>query len=42
MIERMDVNADQMSYLYVTAKTNSTSHIICYLDISEDVLRFPE
>ena len=42
MIERMRVNADQMSYLDVAAKANYTFHIDYYSDISDDVLRFPE
>ena len=42
MIARMDVNANQMSYLDVAAKANYTFRIFCYLDIIEDVLRFPE
>ena len=42
MIARMRVNADQMYYLDVAAKANSTFHIFYYLEIIEDVLRFPE
>ena len=42
MIARTGVNADQMSYLDVAAKANSTFHIVCCLDINVDILRFPE
>ena len=42
IISRIGVNADKMSYLDVAAKSDSTFHIVYYLDISEDFLRFPE